>query len=51
MDVHLPIVLGWSRCRDANPVPSNPFTDDCATAPMRPVSNKVILSFNSSLND
>ena len=27
--------LGWSRYRDANPVPTNPLAD--ATAPSRPV--------------
>ena len=25
--------VGWSRYRDANPAPTNPLTDDIATAP------------------
>ena len=31
--------LGWSRCRDANPVPTNLLADDLATAPSGPVVN------------
>ena len=29
--------MGWSRYRDANPVPTSPLTDDLATAPSGPV--------------
>ena len=28
---------GFSRCRNANPVPTNPFVDDLTIAPSRPM--------------
>ena len=43
MALHLPIgplknpVMGWSRYRDANPVPISPLPNDLATASSRPV--------------
>ena len=41
MTLHLPIgpkpALGWSRYRDANPVPTSPLSDDITTAPSGPV--------------
>ena len=42
MTLHLPIGslttrLGWSRYRDANPVPTSPLADDITTAPSGPV--------------
>ena len=30
-------VLGWSRYRDANPVPTIPLTDNIASVPSGPV--------------
>ena len=46
MALHLPIgplkqpAQGWSRYRDANPVPTSPLADDIATAPSGPVNRK-----------
>ena len=46
MALHLPIgllkpALGWSRYRDANPVPTSPLADDITTAPSVPVNRHV----------
>ena len=40
--LHLPIwslkpILGWSRYRDTNSVPTSPLADDLAIAPSEPV--------------
>ena len=50
MAIHLPIgslktTLGWSRYRDANPVPTSPLSDDITTAP----SGRLIESMDSTL--
>ena len=33
--------LGWSRYRDANPVPISPLGNDIATAPTGPVQRTI----------
>ena len=44
MVIHIPIgslkqhALGWSRYRDANPIPISPFADNLSTAPPGPVA-------------
>ena len=35
--VHIKPALVWSRYRNANPVPTSPFSDDLSTAPSGPV--------------